>query len=107
MYVYFTYHVSYKKHASIEAVSTQRVPKLYIIRSKHTVLRTNLDCDQGKKIASASDLNISLRCSPGLPDGLFSNQKSQFGSIFKALDWEMYIIFYCHLEYFTELWDIY
>jgi hypothetical protein len=28
---------------------------------------------------------------PGLPDGLFSNQKSQFGSILEGLGMEMFI----------------
>jgi hypothetical protein len=42
----------------------------------------------------------------GLPDGLFSNQKSQFGQILDGLRWENVDIFYVHLEYFTDIWDI-
>jgi hypothetical protein len=34
----------------------------------------------------------------GLPNGLFSNQKSQFGEIFRALDWKMLI-------YFMSIWN--
>jgi hypothetical protein len=30
---------------------------------------------------------------PGLPDGLFSNQKSQFGKKFRASDWKLLIYF--------------
>jgi hypothetical protein len=41
-----------------------------------------------------------------LPDGLFSNQKSQFGQIFEGLGLENVDIFYEHLEYFTDIWDI-
>jgi hypothetical protein len=42
----------------------------------------------------------------GLPDGLISNQKSQFGKIGDSLKWENVDIFYEHLEYFTDIWDI-
>jgi hypothetical protein len=44
---------------------------------------------------------------PGLPDGLFSNQKSNLGKFGMALYWKMLIhIFYGHFEYFTDIWDI-
>jgi hypothetical protein len=45
---------------------------------------------------------------PGLPDGLFSNQKSQFGSNWRVLHWRMlvyfmytwsFVIFYGHFVY--------
>jgi hypothetical protein len=38
---------------------------------------------------------------PGLPDGLFSNQKSKFGEIFGDLAMEDVGIFYGHLVRFT------
>jgi hypothetical protein len=41
-----------------------------------------------------------------LPDGLFSNQKSQFGKILEGLRLENVYIFYGHWEYFMEIWDI-
>jgi hypothetical protein len=41
-----------------------------------------------------------------LPDGLFSNQKSLFGLILEGLRLENVYIFYGHLEYFMEIWDI-
>jgi hypothetical protein len=34
-----------------------------------------------------------------LPDGIFSNQKSKFGSIWEGLEMENVGIFYGHLEY--------
>jgi hypothetical protein len=34
-----------------------------------------------------------------LPDGFFSNQKSQFGKFWSALDWKMLI-------YFMAIWNI-
>jgi hypothetical protein len=37
---------------------------------------------------------------PGLPDGIFSYQKSQFGLILEALVG----IFYSHMVYFTAIW---
>jgi hypothetical protein len=43
----------------------------------------------------------------GLPDGLFSNQNSQFGQISEDLKLENIDIFYCHSEYFTNIWDIF
>jgi hypothetical protein len=43
----------------------------------------------------------------GLPDGSFSNQKSQFGKkIFQGLRLENIDIFYGHLEYLMDIWDI-
>jgi hypothetical protein len=41
-----------------------------------------------------------------LPDGLFSNQKSQFGKISEDLRLENVNIFYSHWEYFTHIWII-
>jgi hypothetical protein len=35
---------------------------------------------------------------PGLPDGVFSNQKSQFGYTLEGLELEKVGIFYGHLE---------
>jgi hypothetical protein len=42
----------------------------------------------------------------GLPDDLFSNQKSQFGKILEGLRLENVDLFYGYEEYFTEIWDI-
>jgi hypothetical protein len=39
-----------------------------------------------------------------LPDGLFSNQESRFGSILEGLEMENVGIFYDRLEYFTAIW---
>jgi hypothetical protein len=44
--------------------------------------------------------------SPGLPDGLFSNQKYQFGQILQGLRLENVYIFYDHSEYVLDTWDI-
>jgi hypothetical protein len=40
-----------------------------------------------------------------LPDGLFSNQKSQFGYILEGLRLDNLNIFYDHKDYFTDIWD--
>jgi hypothetical protein len=40
----------------------------------------------------------------GLPDGLFLNQKNQFGHFFEGLGMENVYIFYYHLDYFTAIW---
>jgi hypothetical protein len=42
----------------------------------------------------------------GLPDGFFSNQKSQIGKILEGPRLENVVIFYGHLEHFTDIWDI-
>jgi hypothetical protein len=39
----------------------------------------------------------------GLPDGLFSSQKSQFGKYLQGLRLENVDIFYGHLEYFMDI----
>jgi hypothetical protein len=41
-----------------------------------------------------------------LPDDFFSRPKSQFGSILEGLKLENVDLFYGHLEYFTEMWNI-
>jgi hypothetical protein len=43
---------------------------------------------------------------PGLPDGTFSNQKSQFGSILEGFRMGLVGILNGYLEYFTEIWYI-
>jgi hypothetical protein len=42
----------------------------------------------------------------GLPDGIFSNQKSQFGQILEGLEMENVGIFYGYLENITAIWYI-
>jgi hypothetical protein len=58
---------------------------------KHNKLQTSLEIDFSNA---------------GLPDGLFSNQKSQFGEILEDLRMESAGIFFGHLEYFTVIWYI-
>jgi hypothetical protein len=48
----------------------------------------------------------SLRQEPGLPDGLFLNQKSFFEYIFEVLRLENIEIFCAHLEHFTDIRNI-
>jgi predicted membrane-bound spermidine synthase len=43
---------------------------------------------------------------PGLPDGIFSNQKSQFGQILEGLGMEKTGILYGYLEYIAAIWYI-
>jgi hypothetical protein len=43
---------------------------------------------------------------PGLPDGLFSNQKSRFGKNFEGLTWENVDIFYGHSDFLADILDI-
>jgi hypothetical protein len=55
---------------------------------------------------SEREINVPLTITPGLPDGLFSNQKSQLGNKFQGLRLENTDIFYGHFEYFMDIWDI-
>jgi hypothetical protein len=50
-------------------------------------------------------LGFAALC-PGLPDGLFSNQKSQFGKIFQGLRLENVDISCGRVEYFMAIWDV-
>jgi hypothetical protein len=43
------------------------------------------------------------RTETGLPDGIFSNQKSQIGQIFRGFQWKRLAVF-GHLVYFTDIW---
>jgi hypothetical protein len=49
-----------------------------------------------KKVLGDMALHVLL-FEPGLPDGLFSNQKSQCGYILEGLGMENVVIFYVHL----------
>jgi hypothetical protein len=42
----------------------------------------------------------------GLPDGLFSNPKSQFGKILVGLRLKIFDVFYGYLDNLTDIWDI-
>jgi hypothetical protein len=44
---------------------------------------------------------------PGLPDGIFSNQKSKFGYIPECLAKQDVGKFYDNLVYFTAIWNIF
>jgi hypothetical protein len=60
-----------------------------------------------RKVLRAAGLPDFYWSEPGLPDGFFSNQKSQFESNLEGLGIENAVTFYDHLEYFTAIWYIY
>jgi hypothetical protein len=49
---------------------------------------------------------VCLRVGAGLPDGVFSNQKSRFGPVWECLAMEEVGILYGYLVYFTAIWSI-
>jgi hypothetical protein len=49
------------------------------------------------------EIHIFLMRGPGLPDGIFSDKKYQFGQILEGLAMEDVGIFYGHLVYFTDI----
>jgi hypothetical protein len=57
------------------------------------------------RCAAQSLINL-VGTHPGLPDGLFSNQKYQFGYILGGLAMENLGVFYDHLVYFTAIGNI-
>jgi hypothetical protein len=58
-------------------------------------------------MTGAAKKGISLLCSgPGMPDGIFSNEKSKFGKILEGLAMEDVGIFYAHLKYLIAIWYI-
>jgi hypothetical protein len=57
------------------------------------------------EVFAVNQVNTSFL--PGLPDGLLSNQKYQFGKILKGLGMEKVVLFFGHLEYITAIWYIF
>jgi hypothetical protein len=47
-----------------------------------------------------------MPCRAGLPDAIFTNQKSQFGYILEGLGIENVGIFYGNLVHFNAIWNI-
>jgi hypothetical protein len=50
-----------------------------------------------------SNIFFHLMTTPGLPDGIFSDQKQEFGKILEGLAMEDVSICYRHLVYFTGI----
>jgi hypothetical protein len=76
----FDHNIGFKKNANLFAENCRKSRKIVIITSNpgHT----------GYKISSHTDTQLKppqAESIPGLPDGLFSNQKSKFGSILEGL----------------------
>jgi hypothetical protein len=61
---------------------------------------------QRSRAATGDYSHARAQCGAALPDGLFSNQKSQFGYTLECLGIENFAIFYDHLEYFMTIWNI-
>jgi hypothetical protein len=61
---------------------------------------------QSYKSSKSAELALYVRRyvgRTGLPDGVFSNQKSQSGQLLEGLTMENVGIFYGHMEYFTAM----
>jgi hypothetical protein len=68
---------------------------------------TNSSGHPGAKLPPRCELKADpVETASGLPDGLFSNPKSQFGKKYRGLCLENVDIFYGHLEHFMDIWDI-
>jgi hypothetical protein len=72
---------------------------LFMESALHSVILCELE-------ASITAAFLQCHCCSGLPDGFFSNQKSQFGEILEGPRLENFVAFYGHLEYFTDIWVI-
>jgi hypothetical protein len=65
-------------------------------------------CVLPRRVAPRQFFSFSnFEATAGLPDGLFSNQKYQFGKILEGLAMENVGIFYVHLVHFTAIWYMY
>jgi hypothetical protein len=51
-------------------------------------------------------LSARFQSNKGLPDGIFSNQKSQFGFISECLVEKDFAKIYCHLVYYSAILNI-
>jgi hypothetical protein len=58
----------------------------------------------GQKIVAVKHLGQKIGFRAGLPDGLFSNQKSKFGYILEGHGMDNVFAFYYHLKYFMAIW---
>jgi hypothetical protein len=74
-----------------------------IIRS--IMQRVELKANKQKLLKTGLLCTIQTFMHTRLPDGLFTNPKSYSGSILEGLRLENVNIFYCHLEYFTNICD--
>jgi hypothetical protein len=59
-----------------------------------------------KKLAALLTEMLRPAFKAGLPDGIFSNQKSQFDYILRASDWKFLVNNYGRSEYWIIIWNI-
>jgi hypothetical protein len=78
-------------------------------KEKSVLILTKMDWATrfGDFFTNSSGRPAFLKREPGLPDGLFSNPKSQFGKILEGLRSKIVDVLYDRLEHFTHIWDIY
>jgi hypothetical protein len=87
----------------VDAVFVTFCPKVLLSLQTAALLNNSQPKLSSKNRASNPQKNESthLVTVSGLPDGSFSNQKSQLGYIF---EWKNVVIFYDRLEYLMAIW---
>jgi hypothetical protein len=83
------------KYTNFRAASSSKITQIRILGLKICHL-ANIDRWPSQ--------TVRLNFLPGLPDGLFSNQKSEFGYNFEGLRMDYVGIFYSQLVYFVAIW---
>jgi hypothetical protein len=84
---------------SIAANFRQNGLKVFGGAAEKTIVFRELGCltfENDRKVAnqlSESPFNITRMYVSGLPDGFFSNQKSQLGKFWRVLQWKMFVYF--------------
>jgi hypothetical protein len=81
-----------------------KTDRYHLTKTSFVHLIPNVKCRVFLQTVTALKARFALL--PGLPDGLFSNQKSKFGRILVGLAMENLGIFYNHLVYFTAIINI-
>jgi hypothetical protein len=56
-------------------------------------------------VAKVRKLSTKIAVHQGCQMVYFKTKNPELGKFWRALDWKN-DIFYCHLEYFTDIWDI-
>jgi hypothetical protein len=104
--VFFSQKIS--SYASLELIRRMKIEMFlsewkscWLLELSLSIIKVILSC-----LYQQTLLRSPPCCWTGLPDGIFSNQKSKFEYILEGLAIEKVAIFYGHLVSFTAIWYI-
>jgi hypothetical protein len=87
-----------------KSVSSNQSTKVIRLRHNYLALTNKLSIVNQQRLFFKKKFQDNNQLQSGLPDCLFSNQKSQFGCILEGLGIENVVIFYDRWEYFMAIW---